>query len=328
MKTGDESLRRVLRAMSEPRGFWLLGAGASAGLVPFTSQMAIRAYEEYVNIGSYSVCSAPPDPDPHLRVRLTPPTHYWDPTCDLQQFYRDLFQRVCTYEALQFLTQEQLCVEPATTPPSYKAFTLLDSSATLFTPNLDGLTRTHCSHLQVFEPHGTINSQWFAHKDRALIRRCAISDGIALPDFNRPLLPGPEPHSITRRSEYVESRQIIATCSVIFIVGYSFGLYNGKRDDSESFEFFVDAINKSNKRVFVFDLCPRELVESLRDRLKSRDVYPVEVSWPSFAGALLQKCEGGPLRLKSSAWVNADLKTLEYIYHQIEDGEDVSSGLK
>ena len=58
----EKTLRRLLWGMSQPRTFYVLGAGASYGLIPVTKDLRRSIETEYHSPGVYQVTRAPPSP--------------------------------------------------------------------------------------------------------------------------------------------------------------------------------------------------------------------------------------------------------------------------
>jgi hypothetical protein len=70
------------------------------------------------------------------------------------------------------------------------------------------------------------------------------------------------------------------------ILGYSFARFRGRRDDSESFEWFIEKVGRSQCPILVVDPQPEPIVAAIEERLRSRRVYPVKLEWDKFSKAL------------------------------------------
>lgn len=149
-------LRALLCAMSQPWTFYVLGAGASYGLLPVTQKMKRFIEDEYHNIGVYLTSPAPHTP---LFKRVI--GHIQESETNI----RTLLLRHMPLSTLDFLTQRALWTPiQKVAPPQYRVFEMFGSPSTLFNFNLDGLAYVYCRNCHiVLEPHGRIDNAWLEH---------------------------------------------------------------------------------------------------------------------------------------------------------------------
>jgi hypothetical protein len=268
--------------MSQPGTFYVLGAGASAGLVPFTADTLALVRQRYADIGVYSVGDSPPSPLLH-RVVLEPMVSNWKQ----RKWHADDF----LVEKIPFSTLELLAQKVwtprlhETAPPQYSLLQKVARPAVFFTFNLDGLAKwyLHRQH-RVLEPHGTVDRLWTESPEFEELLEFSLD--VRLPSAAAKLLPGPEPTQITSTRPYLEARTYLRATPAVVILGYSFGRFRGKMDDSESFEYLLDALAKRQCPVFVVDPDPDLLASAIEDRVRCRRVVPVALRWDDFSSAL------------------------------------------
>jgi hypothetical protein len=281
----SDNLRRLLFAMSEPGTFYVLGAGASAGLVPFTPGTFAFVRQRYLDIGMYSAMDAPRSPLLD-RVVLEPMVSEWK-LGGCRWHPDDLLVERIPLSTLELLAQKAWSPRlHGKAPPQYSVLQKVAGPAVFFTFNLDGLARWYLrdEHF-VFEPHGTVDRLWTESLEfEELLER---SLDVRLPSVAPKLLPGPELSQITSARPYVEARTYLRTAPAVVILGYSFGTFRGKMDDSESFEYLLDAVAKRQCPIFVVDPNADWLASSIEERLRCRRVVSVALRWDDFSSTVL-----------------------------------------
>jgi len=106
-------------------------------------------------------------------------------------------------------------------------------------------------------------------------------------DYYRPL---PEPSTITSTSPYSRLKDIFSAVSCICIVGYSFGAWGGRLDDTESFELLTDLLRWEPKPVLVVNPAPHCLVALLEAAIKRKTVYALCCKWNILARFIMSGC--------------------------------------
>ena len=190
-----ESLKLILWAMSHPGTVYILGAGASYGLIPFTPPGLRRIMAAEFHIpGIYSI-ERPIATNLYRRVMAG-----GGRASDVSEA---LFRQTISDPALRFLFQRAMWRPMGKdVPANYRVFQLVAPSV-LFSFNLDGMAKFYCGNRHiVFEPHGTIDSERFASGIYGDLLDATIAYDLVLPDIRYKLLPGPEPSCITRRFAY------------------------------------------------------------------------------------------------------------------------------
>jgi hypothetical protein len=187
-------------------------------------------------------------------------------------------------------------------PPQYSLFQRTPRRAVIFTFNLDGLAGAYLrqQHL-VLEPHGTVDRGWTEHRDFDELLESSLD--VQWPTLARKLLPGPEPPQITGTRPYVVARRYLRTASAVIILGYSFGMFRGKMDDMESFEYLLDSQAEQRCPIFVVDPNPEPVATSIEERLHSKRVVRVALRWDDFSSALTSLM--GP-RDELAGWLTDD----------------------
>ena len=261
--------------------FFVLGAGASAGLVPTTAQMRNRVKIRY--IGKYGYPVGPWDRTAlHDRIigdRLLSMDDYW---------FRSI-----PIGALEFLVHHELDAGYiATAPKQYAVFDRLPSG-TIFTFNLDGLAPRWIKRHKVLEPHGRVDTYWLRPADYEFWMEAASMWDLRPPSITPKLLPSPEPHSILKSAPYVDAEALIAGASAIIFIGYSFGSFRGKLDDEASWHYFIEQLRRHPKPVYVLSPHPEEIADRIAQDISSLHVFGVPVYWQCLASTMLQ-CLSSP----------------------------------
>jgi len=298
----EKTLRRLLWAMSQPRTFYVLGAGASYGLIPVTKDLRRIIEAEYHSVGVYSTTSVPSSPlFERLIGRISP--------------YEDDFRTILLTHmrpgALDLLAQRALWRPRSdVVPPQYAVFDFVPSPATLFNFNLDGLASLYCGpRHNVLEPHGRIDEPWFECEDyyRELVKAAVVYE-VRIPHLTPKLLPAPEPEDIALGSTYATARKLFRHARAMVILGYSFGQTDTMFDDAQSFEFVVTLVKERPCPVFVISPTPHELGERLRDRLSTYSVHGISLRWELFSGLLLASTN--PIEGINARWCDKRLQRL------------------
>lgn len=75
--------------------------------------------------------------------------------------------------------------------------------------------------------------------------------------------------------------------SVVFIIGYSFALWDGKFYDHYTLRLVSSVIRTLRKPVFIINPFATSIAEVLRELCKSNEIFPYDLLWNKFASALL-----------------------------------------
>jgi hypothetical protein len=264
--------------MLQPGTVYVLGAGTSAGLVPFTGGTLAFVRQRYTEIGIYAADSLPsPLRD---RVVIGPMVEAWKRgEWQLDDF---LVEKI-PFSTLELLAQKVWSPRlHGIAPPQYSLLQRVAGPAVFFSFNLDGLAKSYLQYENlVLEPHGTVDRLWTESPEFEELMNWSLD--ARLPRVARKLLPGPEPPQITRTRPYLEARTYLRTTPAMVVIGYSFGRFRGKMDDSESFEYLLDALGKRHCPIFVVDPRADLYANSLEERLRCRRVIPMQLRWDDFS---------------------------------------------
>jgi len=275
-----KQLRLLFRALGMIYTFYLLGAGASVGIIPLTRELKKRIVARYRGFGMYPTELM--EPDPVFERVIGDPKEDTDPiTADL---LRHLFS-----SAVHAIVLQQLA--PARRPQvvnQYGLFLLAAKPSTFFNMNVDGLATMYCSGHYVLEPHGRVLSA-LVHSSRwnELID-ILLEFGFMPPKIPGVLLPQPEPATITSRAAYSAARRLFSFGQYVVIIGYSFGKSQqlDTFDDVETFEFFRELLKRCNKTVLVLSPDPAFVAFLCREAMQRNSVHELELYWDHLSAAV------------------------------------------
>jgi hypothetical protein len=269
-----EVLQLLLEVMQQPKSVYVLGAGASAGLVPFTSDLRTAVGKAFAGLGEYPAERAVPS-ELFNRVVGGYKANCWDRT-------EAALQHI-TVGALELLVQKQLANPICRiVPAQYRLLRSVAAPSLFFSFNLDGLARAYLgdTHL-VLEPHGSVDREWTESRNYNQLLEWVLD--VELPHLRPKLLPGPEPNSISSTRPYVGARRWLRQARGVVLIGYSFGKGSRGRDDSESFEYMVEHLTACCGPVLVVAPDPFELAAAVEERVRAKRVLPVPLYWNVFS---------------------------------------------
>ena len=270
------NLKYFLRLTASPGGFYILGAGVSAGLVPFTADLRAGVRHDFAALGSYPAERAPRTAL-FQRVVGSYRLREWDGA--------EMALQHIPPAALDLAVQRQL-TRPigASIPPQYSFLRDTPATSLFFSFNLDGLAGAYLSgRHHVIEPHGTVDREMTDSPHYWDFLEWAVD--LEPVQIRRKLLPGPEPSWVADTLPYVRARRRLRGPSGVALIGYSFGRYGSTFDDAESFEYVVEHLDATSCPVFVISPQPFELAERIQERLRFRRVMPIFLYWDVFAAA-------------------------------------------
>jgi hypothetical protein len=96
--------------------------------------------------------------------------------------------------------------------------------------------------------------------------------------------------------------------SFVAIIGYSFARSNDGHDDYVSLEYFKQRFRGFPGNIYIIDLAPEYLQETLADSVRSKNVFPIRAHWNVLAHAFMRMVNEPALR-----------KSLNYLHEQILD---------
>jgi hypothetical protein len=273
-------LRLLFQALGMMHTFYLLGAGASVGIIPLTRVLKKKIVVRYRAFGMYPAETM--NPDPVFERVIGDPREGTDPITIA--LLRHLFPSAVHAMVLQHLA-------PAPRSPlvdQYGVFLLAAKPSTFFNMNVDGLARQYCLGHYVLEPHGRIPPE-LVHSPRwdELID-ILLEFGFRAPQIPDVLLPQPEPVTVTSRAAYSAARKLFSFGRYVVIIGYSFGRSSQLEtiDDVETFEFFRELLRRSGKTLLVLGPDPAFVAHLCREVMRRNNVHEIPVYWNHLSAAI------------------------------------------
>jgi hypothetical protein len=249
--------------------FYLIGAGASAPIIPLGKKLGQEVKSIYKNIG----CYPPKTYEPSETVkRILEPSEREDYI--LQTMSPRMLDLIATYK-LSINNIHCNC-------PQYEIFRFAKPSI-IFNMNVDGLAERYCQRRHtLLSPHGTIQYQLTKFDWIHLIEGANVYG--VYPPKNDILLPQPEPKNITCKEQYRRAISYFPYAKYFIVIGYSFGLYREKEfpketlDDIETFDFFIELLKTYKKHILIIDPEPGYAAHVLQETIKEKATI-IRVSW-------------------------------------------------
>jgi hypothetical protein len=161
---------------------------------------------------------------------------------------------------------------------------LLNGIGVFFNFNLDGLASRHLDRRHVvLEAHGSIDHE-FAN-DADLIDATVAYD-LEVPRIRHKILPGREPLTVTQGNAYRGALALFPRASALIFIGYSFGQFQGRIDDIESFLFLMELEKMHRKPVCVVGPSPGDVAERIESEIREKLVTEVPARWEILAAAI------------------------------------------
>ncbi len=276
------------------RGLYMLGAGASAGDVPFGhALMAAPALDYLRNAGSFPVV-VPEKAALTTRIveaARTMPLALVYPGREIRTgtddlIYLELIERLPDYHARHYMKHLLSASRfSGRRSDNYRVFKLFRRGM-IANYNHDGLADDICRSHQVIQMHGTISPRFGSPEMAEFIAEAREYDLRApLDDL---LMCAPESTwdmRLWRRLLEVGTFRP----EVITVIGYSFGRGESGFDDAVSLNLFLRSFRNFPGCIYVIDPRPYELKHLLADGLQSRNVVGVPAYWNVLAHAMVVK---------------------------------------
>ena len=291
------------------RSFYILGAGASAGIIPLTNEQGKKIVNRHLELGVFSVSEVEIDP---IAKKLLGNAYYSN-----DQLRQELIQRIPN-GAVKAISYQLMAAKNNMSPPAqYYAFNIAKYKSVIFNFNVDGLANKFCNRHVVLNPHGILNSE-IMHSDEwdKLIKFFLIYH-LDPPIIHDVLLPEKEPLGITNNNAYNIASKCYPYTEYVVIIGYSFGKNKSNLDDWESYLYFIELFKNNQKPIVVISpYGADELIYMLSEDLLRKNIYAISAYWNYLASAMLESRRMNFLfpHVKDKYRIS-----LEYIYQSILD---------
>lgn len=271
-------IRRLISALFNPGACFMLGAGVPEKLIPVTSNFS--KYIEIKNqIGIY-------DTTPNI----THPIH--------EVFFRENADGLKSHItlptlrliALSYINDCRIKAQKSDIIlPEYAIFKYLPISSVVVDFNLDGFAKDWCPQRCIY-PHGQSEAY------RPMLNQDGISDSIDfyqdyryenIRNLQNIIIFEKESKNYQRSSEYRNLSRALQTSSMVFIIGFSFALWDGKFYDSYTLDLVKLILQMRRKPVFIINPFANSLSEALKELCKSNEIFPYDLLWNRFASALV-----------------------------------------
>ncbi len=315
MATRTAPLQTLLSALEEPDSCFVLGAGASAPIVPLATQLGAHVRKRLLDIGSF-----PPSPIPRDAISdriLGPVQTSFDPNDDTFTIQEEIVARHLSPAAVRTATVAFLRPEvPIYAPPQYQVFGLSRYRHSLINFNNDGLADQYCGQHTVVNLHGTSLSA----NDRSHLEWDSLIDalqdfpelqGIEIPGL---LLPQREPEEIAMTKEYRIARKLLQAARRVILVGYSFG----DMDDWIAYDVITSAIRSRRFATVVAKPEAYDLAHRISDDSASSTVMALPVYWDKLTMAIIASV--GEPRYKTCSHMRLCIRCVDYLYNAFLDG--------
>lgn len=297
MKTDrrKDTLSLLFEAFEKPCSFYVLGAGASAGIVPTTPELKQGILERYHSFGLFLAEPCLPD-DVFYRVigdPDKPSTSFTTSRIDDELIARCLVKRLPPSAVhamvIKYLTPiPEKIIENA---HAYEIFLFIKKPSTIFCMNVDGLTRRYCNGHNVLELHGSVPANFTLHPVWDEIINDSLEFRIRPPQIPGLILPQPEPSNITSLPKYDEAVYRLRTAEFVVFIGYSFAFFDKTQsfDDLETFEFFRYELRKYyRKKVLILDPNPEFIGNAIEEAARVK-VQQLPFYWNHLCQAIKEE---------------------------------------
>lgn len=282
----QQTLALLLWRLRMQSALYLFGAGASAPIVPMAPAMLLATADSYIHLRSFP-------------IELVPQTILTERIQE-QAAGHDFFGRPLRPGTDNFLTMEVLARLGHGGAQAHYMHQLARSRfarrripnytvlrhfrrSLLLTWNMDGLARDTCGNWHdVVETHGGVPAEYgsAAGADWA---RVTQEYGLDVIDHGLHAI-GPESLDDAELNRKLLAMQL-CNPAFVMIVGYSFGLFDGRCDDQLALATFIGRFRDVPIDVYVCAPHPVELVGLLSEELRSNCVHALPVYWNVLAWA-------------------------------------------
>jgi hypothetical protein len=253
--------------------FYVVGAGASAGLIPMTHEQGAMIYKRFYDYGVFPVNDVLLDEGAKRLLGTILSSN--------DAMIRELAKRInpgaVRAIAMQLMTPAKNLKKK---PYQYIVFNLAKAGSVIFSFNVDSLPTIYCRGHYVLYPHGWLNPKIMQTEFWDQIIDTCIMYNIEPPKLDKPLLPQREPEGITKNKNYKIGKLLFHQMEYLVFIGYSFGFDGNQVDDFETLNFFHFLYKSNPKPVIVIDpFRSIEISEMLKEVYKTNAVYSIPAYW-------------------------------------------------
>ncbi len=314
MATRTPSLQTLLSALEEPSSCFVLGAGASAPIVPTAAQLGAHVRKRLLATGTFPANPIPRDAisDRILGAAGRASFDLSDDASIEEEFVARLSPAAVRAAAVELLRPEA----SSCAPPQYQVFGLSKHRLSLINFNNDGLADRYCGQHAVINVHGTSLSV----EDRARVDWDGVIDvlqnypelpGIKIPGL---FLPQIEPEEIAMTSEYVAAQKLLEGARRLILVGYSFG----DMDDRVAYDLIIRTISSRRVATVVVKPDATDLALQISEDSRSSTVAGLPAYWGKLASAIIASLGQQP-RYKTCDHRRLCSRCVTYLYQAFLD---------
>jgi hypothetical protein len=279
-----QALDTLLHALEEPSSCFVLGAGASAPLVPFGGQLRASVAQRVLSVGVFSARHIP-QTEISERILGYVPQHFmgYDGRRSISE---ELLAHYVSPAAVEAATIEALGPDPLEEVPSqYAVFNISRHRLTILNYNSDGFASHYCPTHDVVNVHGTspsaaVRSALNWEKKIDILQEFPELPAIVIPGL---LLPQREQGVLAFSDEYATVRRALKSVQRLVLVGYSFG----EMDDAVAYETIIRVIRRGGIAATVLKPDAAELAGQMAHDSSSDTVLPLQAYWHCMSAAIL-----------------------------------------
>lgn len=308
-------MQTLLSAFEEPRSCFVLGAGASAPIVPLAAQLGAHVRKRLLSIGFPAI---PIQRDAISERILGPVQTCFNLNDDATAIQEEIVASHLSPAAVRAATVAVLRPNaPLYAPSQYQVFNLSKYQLSLVNFNNDGFANQYCSSRHVvINVHGTSLSvedralvDWERHIDA--LQHFPNLRGIEIPGL---FLPQREPEEIAQTPEYLAMQRLLRGACRLVLVGYSFG----DMDDEVAYRLITSAITSRRIETIVVKPDATDLACRISEACKSSKVASLSVYWDKLSSAIIASI--GQPRYKTCDHRRLCSKCVNYLYNAFLDG--------
>lgn len=314
MPARTSPLQTLLSALEEPGSCFVLGAGASAPIVPLVAQLGAQTRKRLLATGSFP---ASPIPQDAISERILGPYHAsFDQSDSTLAIQEEIIARHISSAAVHAVIVALLRPDVLScAPPQYQVFSLSRYRHYVLNFNNDGLADQYCGKDIVVNLHGTSLSA----EERSFLEWDSLIDelqnfpGLRGIGMRGLLLPQREPADIAMSEEYRIAGKLLLVARRLILVGYSFG----EMDDWIAYRMITSAIRARHLPTVVAKPEANDLALRITHDSASSTVVALSVFWDTLTTAIIGSL--AKPRYKSCRHARLCSRCIDYLYNAFLD---------